>query len=167
MGEFIQQWLPVKESVDVIYVILFCLVMALAVRLLCIPAWRRINWHFGTLRKIDRMEGEEFEVFLKKQFEKRGFKVELTPVSGDFGGDLLLKKRRYTCVVQAKRYRGSVGVHAVQEVIGAVAYYEADESMVITNSYYTKAARELAEKNDVILWDRDDLCREFHIRQNS
>lgn len=167
MKEFIEQWIPVQEYADEVNMILLCLIIALVIRLIVIPIWRRINWRFGTLRKIDKMEGVEFEMFLKKQFEKRGFKVELTPVCGDFGGDLLLRKRKYTCVVQAKRYRGSVGVHAVQEVIGAVAYYEVDESMVITNSYYTKAARELAEKNDVILWDRDDLCREFHIKQNT
>lgn len=29
--------------------------------------------------------------------------------------------------------------------------------MVVTNSYYTKQARELAKANDVQLWDRRDL----------
>lgn len=167
MKQMIEQWMKMEEVTDAGYWILICVAVAVLIRLIVIPLWRGISGCFDTLKKIDKMKGVEFEEYLKKQFEKRGYKVELTPVSGYFGGDLLLKKRRYTCVVQAKRYRSSVGVHAVQEVIGAVAYYEVDEAMVITNSYYTKSARQLAEKNNVILWDRDDLCREFHIKRKS
>ena len=31
--------------------------------------------------------------------------------------------------------------------------------MVVTNSYYTKGAIELAEANNIALWDRDKLAQ--------
>ncbi|MEH7272628.1 restriction endonuclease, partial [Neobacillus vireti] len=77
--------------------------------------------------------------------------------SGDFGADLLLKKDRKKIVVQAKRYSKDVGIKAVQEVMGARSYYKADEAWVVSNSYFTKAARELARNGNVALVNRDEL----------
>lgn len=109
------------------------------------------------IKQIDEMTGEEFEEFLGMLFKKRGFKVTYTKTSGDYGADLILQDRENTIAVQAKRYSGSVGVKAVQEVIGALKMYDATEAWVITNSYFTKQAQKLAESNDVYLIDRDEL----------
>lgn len=118
----------------------------------------------SSLRKIDGMTGIEFEEYLMYQFRKRGYRVVTTPVTGDFGADLIIKKRRYSCIVQAKRYRGSVGIKAVQEALGAMQYYDVDHAMVITNSYYTKAARELADACEIELWGRKEIMEEFGCR---
>ena len=103
------------------------------------------------------MTGEEFEEYLKAQFERQGYKVRLTPRSNDYGADLVLTRNKEVTVVQAKRYQGNVGNKAVQEIVAAQAYYDADRAMVVTNSYFTNPARKLAEANDVELWDRDNL----------
>lgn len=118
--------------------------------------WRIL--HFS-LRKVDRMTGEEFEEFLKVHFEKLGCSVTMTSVSGDYGADLILDYKDRIVSVQAKRYNSSIGVKAIQEVIGSMAYYEADIGLVVTNSSYTRNAIELAEANDILLWDRDVLVR--------
>lgn len=60
-------------------------------------------------------------------------------------------------VIQAKNYSGSVGNAAVQQAISAKAFYSCDEAMVVTNSYYTKSAKELASTAGVRLIDRDGL----------
>jgi len=109
------------------------------------------------IKQIDEMSGEEFEEYLGMLFKKRGFKVAYTKSSGDYGADLILQDRESTIAVQAKRYSGTVGVKAVQEVIGALKMYDATEAWVITNSYFTKQAQKLAESNDVYLIDRDEL----------
>lgn len=109
------------------------------------------------IKQIDKMTGEEFEQYLALLFKKRGFKVEITKASGDYGADLILEDRDDIIAVQAKRYSGNVGVKAVQEVIGAMRMYEATEAWVVTNSYFTKQAEKLAETNDVYLIDRDEL----------
>lgn len=107
--------------------------------------------------KVDQMDGKQFEDFLRTRFEKRGYKVELTPSSGDYGADLICKNRDGILVVQAKRYEKHVGVEAIQEVVAARDYYTADRCMVVTNSYYTKNAILLADANDVELYDRDNI----------
>lgn len=109
------------------------------------------------INEVDKMTGEEFEQFLAAFFKKRGYKVSLTAQSGDYGADLILKDGRETIVVQAKRYSGTVGVKAVQEIIGAVRMYEASEAWVVTNNYFTKQAVNLADMNDVYLINRDQL----------
>lgn len=109
------------------------------------------------IAEIDKMDGIQFEYYLKELFLSRGFSVEVTKAAGDYGGDLLLKQTGKKIVVQAKRHNKDVGIKAVQEVIGAKAYYSADEAWVVTNSYFTKAAIELAQKSGVRLVNRENL----------
>ncbi|MDO4187766.1 MAG: restriction endonuclease [Lachnospiraceae bacterium] len=116
-----------------------------------------VRYLHSPLSKIDKMEGEEFEYYLKLKLMKFGYKVEMTPTSGDYGADLFCFNKDETIVVQAKRYEANVGTKAVQEVVGAMEYYEADSAVVITNSYFTINALNLAEANKVALIDRDKL----------
>lgn len=119
--------------------------------------YRRVRLARCGIRDIDRMDGERFEELLETLFRRLGYQVERTPCSGDYGADLILTRKGETAVVQAKRKRGNVGVRAVQEVVGAMRYYDCELAMVVTNSRYTDCAIELAEANEVLLWDRDDL----------
>lgn len=111
------------------------------------------------IEDVDKMSGHEFEHFLAPVFRSQGYHVEVTCPSGDFGGDLVLKKRKEKSVVQAKRYGEDkkVGVDAINEVVGAAGYYNATKKLVITNRYYTDAAKITAKRNGIILLDRDDL----------
>ncbi len=118
--------------------------------------------HSARLRKagiaeVDTMTGEEFEHFLGELFKRRGFRVSYTKASGDYGADLILKDGGDIIAVQAKRYNSTVGVKAVQEIIGAVKMYNATEAWVVTNSTFTKQAKKLADINDVYLIDRQEL----------
>ena len=101
--------------------------------------------------------GIEFEEYLKYIFEKKGYSVELTKATGDQGADLIITKNDIKTVVQAKFYSNTVGNKAVQEVVSAIKYYNADSGMVVTNNYYTKSAIELANVNNIVLWDSDIL----------
>jgi restriction system protein len=109
------------------------------------------------IKDIDSMDGIQFEYYLKELYQSSGYKAEVTNASGDYGADLLLNKGGKKIVVQAKRYSKDVGIKAVQEVMGAKSYYKADEAWVVSNSYFTKAAKELAQKGNVMLVDRDTL----------
>ncbi|SDM87101.1 restriction endonuclease [Bacillus sp. OK048] len=109
------------------------------------------------IEDIDKMDGILFEHYLKELYQSRGYAAEVTSASGDYGADLLLKKDGRKIVVQAKRYAKDVGIKAVQEVLGAKSYYKAEEAWVVSNSYFTKAARELAAKGQVMLVNRDEL----------
>lgn len=108
--------------------------------------------------KFDSIKtGIEFEEYLKHVFEQIGYIVQLTKITGDQGADLIITKNNVKTVVQAKFYSKPVGNKAVQEVVSAIKYYNADKGMVVTNNCYTKSASELADANDIILWDGDIL----------
>ncbi len=109
------------------------------------------------IESIDQLGGRDFERLLTCVFREQGAKVVLTPYVGDGGADLVIEKGGVRTVVQAKRCKSSVGVHAVQEVVASKPRYRAERAMVVTNSYYTKAAIRLAKENGVELWGRDQL----------
>jgi len=111
------------------------------------------------INEIDTMSGIDFEIRLEVMFRDLGYKVKRTPPSGDFGADLILEDRKGRTVVQAKRYSKPIGVKAIQEVIGSIAFYNATKSLVVTNRYFTPHAEQLAQSNGVELWDRDKLIK--------
>lgn len=51
----------------------------------------------------------------------------------------------------------AIGNKAVQETFAGKAFYECHIGVVLTNQYFTKSAKELAQKNGIILWDRKKL----------
>lgn len=116
-----------------------------------------IHNSYDEICDIDCMSGLDFEKYLKNLFVKLKYSTELTPASGDQGADLIIYKHNKKIVVQAKCYSSFVTNKAIQEVVAAIKYYHADYAMVVTNSYFTKSAIELAEVNNVELWDRNKL----------
>jgi len=110
------------------------------------------------IRSIDKMDGFQFEVYLKALFKELGYKPEVTKKAGDFGVDIVLKGKN-RIVIQAKRYgiKNKVGIGAVQEVYAGKTYYKAEEAWVITNSLFTKQAIELAKACNVKILDRLEL----------
>lgn len=114
------------------------------------------------LRIIDiaAMSGRDFEKYLVFLLSHQGFTaIEATQISGDFGADILAYKDGKKYAIQAKRYTKPVGVTALYECFGGQKYYHCDECIIITNSYFTLTAKELAEKSSTQLIDRDTLAR--------
>ncbi|GEM_PF-1321420 len=104
--------------------------------------------------ELKNLSGVEFEVWISKVLKENGFAdVRGTPATGDQGADLIAKKDGKTIIIQAKRYQGTVGNKAVQEVVGAVQFYGGDEGWVITNSTFTPSAKALAQKSNIKLID--------------
>ncbi|RFT63918.1 restriction endonuclease [Bacillus clarus] len=131
-----------------------------------------LKWSVGKIREIrilkrmaksgihyiDKMDGFQFEVYLKALFRELGYRPEVTKRSCDYGVDVILKGKN-RIVIQAKRYgiKNRVGIRAVQEVYAGKAYYKADEAWIVTNSVFTKQAEELAKVCQVKLMDRFEL----------
>lgn len=108
---------------------------------------------------VDGLSGVEFETYIARILRENGYDdVRGTPSTGDQGADLIAKRGGRTIIIQAKRYQGSVGNKAVQEVIGALAYYGGDEGWVITNATFTPSAKALAQKTNVRLIDGRSLA---------
>lgn len=115
----------------------------------------RIQMYNG---KYDYMNGHDFECFCAKLLENNGFcNVRVTQESNDQGIDILAEKLNVKYAIQCKRYSSDVGNKAVQEVFAGKSYYDCHVGVVLTNRYFTQAAKELARKTQVFLWDRDTL----------
>ncbi len=110
------------------------------------------------VRDFSKLTGVDFEVYVANRLKEAGFEsVAGTPATGDQGADLIAKRNGKTIAIQAKGYSGTVGNGAVQEIVGALRFYKADEGWVVTNSTFTPSARALAQVNNIRLIDGHDL----------
>lgn len=118
------------------------------------------------IKDIDRMDGYQFEEYLKVLFKALGYRLIVMKKSGDFGADVVLKGKN-KIVIQAKRYgyKHNVSLDVVREVFAAKYYYKVDEAWVVTNWFYTKQAKELVKACDVKLFNRYEL-EKFIVRIN-
>jgi restriction system protein len=111
------------------------------------------------IETIDKMNGIDFEHYIRELYIKQGYIANTTNTSHDFGADIIAKKNNEKICIQAKRYNKNinVGISAVQEVIGSINYYKANKGIVITTSNFTKSAIQLSQKNNITLIDRTEL----------
>jgi restriction system protein len=123
--------------------------------------WKARKVRRSDIRTVDQMTGDQFEEFLVIFFRLLGFTASKTKRTRDQGADLIVNVNGERVVVQAKRSRNPISNSAVQEVVAAKAFYNATDAWVVTNSYFTQPAKELARANEVELWDRDRLISEL------
>lgn len=108
--------------------------------------------------KVDHMDGHHFEQYCATVLRKNGFvNVSVTPGSGDQGVDVIAEKEGVRYAVQCKCYSSALGNTPVQEVCAGKSMYSCHVGVVMTNNYFTTGAKQLAEKNGILLWDRDKL----------
>lgn len=100
------------------------------------------------------MDGFQFEYRCAELLRNRGFhKVSVTKSVGDQGIDVIAYKNGEKYGIQCKYYTHTVGNKAVQEAYSGAGFYDCDHAVVMTNSTFSRAARELAEKLDVELME--------------
>jgi len=109
------------------------------------------------LSSMDRMSGLEFEQFVGQLLKLRGFEVEVTKGSGDFGVDVIAKKQGVKLGIQVKRQADKVSRSAISDAVAGKSYYHCDRAMVITNNYFHDSAIVLAHSTRCELIDRDTL----------
>lgn len=106
-----------------------------------------------TIEELASLSGVDFETAVGRVLLEHGWHVSATAATGDQGADIIASKGERRVIIQAKRYNGTVGNKAVQEVVGAILFYGGTEGCVVTNSTFTPAARALAQKNNIRLID--------------
>lgn len=103
----------------------------------------------------------EFENLITNLFEKMGLETRLTQASRDGGVDCVAWDQRPIfggkVVIQAKRYKHTVGVSAVRDLFGTVQNEGASKGILVTTSGYGKASFEFAEGKPLELLDGANL----------
>jgi restriction system protein len=112
-----------------------------------------------TIADIDNMTGIDFERYVAKLLQSRGFQTELTATSGDLGVDIIAQGNGVRYAVQVKRQVNGVSRTAVSDAVGAMQHYRCQAAMVVTNSYFTSGAVQLAASSGCQLVNRDVLAQ--------
>jgi restriction system protein len=109
----------------------------------------------------EAMGGVEYERLLQMQIEKAfpTAHVSTTVATGDQGSDLIVDVHGKRIAIQAKYYQSAVGNAAVQEAFSGKGFYQADFAMVVCNSSFTRHAKELSEKLEIVLATTDDYIQ--------
>jgi hypothetical protein len=76
------------------------------------------------------LSGVAFERELEKLFSLMGYKVTLTPSTGDGGVDLLLRKDRTLTVIQCKAHVGRIPIGVARELSASMVDFHADDAMI-------------------------------------
>lgn len=118
---------------------------------------------------IDRLSPREFEEMVCDLLNVQGYDVELTQQTRDGGKDIIITQHSLAgdfCIyVECKKYDKTrpVRVKLVRELYGTVMADNVTAGLMVTTSYYTKAAKEFREtvKSRIKLKDYEDLVCEI------
>jgi hypothetical protein len=98
-----------------------------------------------------------FEEELARLYRLAGYAVETTPVTGDQGADLFLRKDGQLIVVQCKRHGKPVGPPTVRELHGTLLHFSANRAVLAATGSFTKGARQHAQGKPIDLLDLDGI----------
>jgi restriction system protein len=103
----------------------------------------------------------EFEALITNLFEKMGLETRMTQASRDGGVDCVAYDPRPIfggkVVIQAKRYKNTVGVSAVRDLYGTMQNEGASKGILVTTSGYGKASFQFAENKPLELLSGSNL----------
>jgi restriction system protein len=103
----------------------------------------------------------EFESLITNLFQKMGLETRLTQASRDGGVDCVAYDTRPIfggkVVIQAKRYKNTVGVSAVRDLYGTVQNEGASKGILVTTSGYGQASYDFAEGKPLELLSGSNL----------
>jgi len=126
-----------------------------------------------SLDRLRSMSPYQFEEFVAKLWNTRGWDARTTTDSDDGGVDVIAEHdlvtgedRRTREMIQVKQ-KGegyTVGVKVIRNLNGSELVKPKDNLVVVTTGTYTSRAKESAEKNDVELIDKDRLMK--MVREN-
>jgi restriction system protein len=97
----------------------------------------------------------EFESLITNLFTQMGLNTKLTQPSRDGGVDCVAFDSRPVLggkvIIQAKRYKNTVGVSAVRDLFGTLHNEGASKGILVTTSGFGKAAYEFANNKPIEL----------------
>ena len=109
------------------------------------------------------MSGVEFETYVQRLLERKGWKVETTPITRDRGLDLIARRVDEVGVetslyIQCKNHASPVGVEVARALNGALPkQLSGARGVLVCPSGFTASAVAFAKERDLVLWDRHQL----------
>lgn len=122
---------------------------------------RREQMQSIDLQEIDAMSGHAFEHYVGQLLSQQGYQTEVTRGSGDNGVDIIAKMNGTRWAIQCKRQASNISRNAISDAVAATksTLFNCSRAMVVTNSYFSKAAISYAHSTNCVLVDRDTLAK--------
>ena len=164
---------PWEKTLLVISVIL--LIIAIIIYSVIIKKWKKEELLLQQalldedISQLDSLDPYEFEEWIARFLRIQGYNANCTKKSGDYGIDVLAEKDGLTIGIQCKKFTTPVGIKAIQETISGMTYYDCEMGWVISTApYFTQAAKNLAEKQNIQLYNKNDLAKwHYEVKQNN
>lgn len=110
---------------------------------------------------LAELSPNEFEALMTNLFEKMGLETRLTQASRDGGVDCVAWDMRPIVggkvVIQAKRYKNTVGVSAVRDLYGTMTNENSSKGILVTTSSFGKASYDFANGKPIELLNGSNL----------
>ena len=93
------------------------------------------------------MKPIEYEHLVADYYQNKGYEIEITPYTGDYGVDVIAMKGDERIAIQAKKYGNSsrkVNREAVMQLYGAMAYRHCTKAVIATDGSCMADAVEVA-----------------------
>ena len=109
------------------------------------------------------MSGVEFEEYVKRLLERKGWRVENTPLTRDGGIDLIARRNddvdiEVTLYVQCKNHSSPVGVDVARELNGSLPkQLSGTRGVLVCPSSFTADAMAFGKDRGIAFWDRYHL----------
>ena len=109
------------------------------------------------------MSGVEFETYVQRLLERKGWQVETTPMTRDRGIDLIARRVDEVGVelilyIQCKNHASPVGVEVARALNGALPkQLSGARGVLVCPSGFTASTIAFAKERDLTLWDRHQL----------
>ena len=115
---------------------------------------KQVRKRVKRVASADQLDGYQYEQFCASYLRHKGWtQVMVTSKSADYGADIVATDPAGTkYAIQCKKYNRPIGISAVQQVVGAKAYYGCGKGAVISYSGFTDAAKKLSQANGVELY---------------
>lgn len=116
-----------------------------------------------TVPQYSVMSGLEFENYVQRLLERKGWRVETTPVTRDGGIDLIARRNddvgvEVTLYIQCKNHSSPIGVDVVRGLNGSLPKQMSTASgVLVCPSGFSTDAIAFAKERGLILWDRHHL----------
>ena len=105
------------------------------------------------------LDGIGFERELAVLFRALGYQVESTPVSGDQGIDLILRKDGKLAVVQCKAHKNGVGPAVARDLLGTMVGHGAQYAVLACTGGFSRGVYEWVEGKPIWLLSMEEILR--------
>lgn len=121
------------------------------------------DYEHWMLRQSERfwssLSGLQFEQEVGSLFKSMGYQVQFTPVTGDGGVDLILRRGADVTVVQCKSHASKVGIATARELVASRSDFKATSAILVAASGVTGPTRDYCRRHGIQVLDSLDLAK--------